>query len=565
MSKFKDTQSINYLLTINNPLKERPLPSPDEIKAMIKIGEGHPDGECHPDNEDDPDNKCHLDGEGSIGSEDCVDGQDNMDSESDTGDDDTNLNGNSSNVNAENVNAENINAATDAKATNTTNDSEATDATTDAKTTDATTDVKTKTIIYNHDTIKSIIKGMSNVSYFCFADEIGGEHNTYHAHVYIHFERRKKQRFSYIKRRFPHARIDKCKGNAQQNRAYVRKEGEKWENSKKKDTSVPGTFYEEGILPINEQGNRTDLDYIYGLIKEGHSDYEILSELPESMRYLGYIERTRQILVAQEMESKERDLTVIYVTGRTNTGKSYKLIKDHGASLFRSTNKRNPFDGFVPHKHVALAFEEFEEDIRLTDMLNYLDPYGLSLPARYSDRVATYEIVYIVSNRSLESLYPHDRTTNRHTYEAFISRIDKVRYHYLDRTYEEFLTQDYLDNRRYRECLEKDKIIYRSLTPKQKADRLKRRERKITLESTVDMSKYAGVPSSSAIVPASYTDMPHIPVDIPQIYDDTPRIPGGIPTIHDNTTPLLEAAFGTGRASPAANLYSNGEDDLDDL
>lgn len=38
-------------------------------------------------------------------------------------------------------------------------------------------------------------------------------------------------------------------------------------------------------------------------------------------------------------------------------------------------------------------------------MLNYLDIYPLMLPARYGDKVACYETVYIVSNWSLEQQY----------------------------------------------------------------------------------------------------------------------------------------------------------------
>ena len=449
MSKPKDTTSIKYLLTINNPLKKRALTRMDEPEDVMT-------------------NDSHLDNKSDSGTEHHANDESDGDSVNDT---------------------------------------------------DGTSD-SISTITYDPETIKLIIEAMSDVEYYCFMEEVGGEQNTHHVHIYIHFRQGKKKRFSYIKRRFPHARIDKCRATAQQNRDYIRKEGEKWENSKKKNTSIPGTFFEAGTLPVNEQGKRTDLEYLYDLIQEGYTDYEILSEVPESMKFLSHIERTRQILVAQDMEGKERDLLVIYVTGQTNSGKSYKLVQDNGTSLFRSTNKKNPFDGFVPYKHSALAFEEFDESIKLTDMLNYLDSYGLALPARYSDKIATFETVYIVSNRSLELLYSDERYFNRSTYEAFISRIDKVRYHYIDRTFEEFLTLDYLQNKRYRECFAKDEIIYRSLTPKQKADRLKRRKKEITIESTVDMSKYGYEPPTP-------TTVVEPPAGIPQIY-------GEIPTIFDN-------------------------------
>lgn len=44
-------------------------------------------------------------------------------------------------------------------------------------------------------------------------------------------------------------------------------------------------------------------------------------------------------------------------------------------------------------------------------MLNYLDIYPIQLPSRYYNKVACYNIVYIVSNWKLEEEYM-DRTVN---------------------------------------------------------------------------------------------------------------------------------------------------------
>ena len=50
------------------------------------------------------------------------------------------------------------------------------------------------------------------------------------------------------------------------------------------------------------------------------------------------------------------------------------------------------FEGY--HGQEVLVFEEFSGQIPIEDMLNYLDIYPLSLPARYNDKTACYTKVY---------------------------------------------------------------------------------------------------------------------------------------------------------------------------
>ena len=73
-------------------------------------------------------------------------------------------------------------------------------------------------------------------------------------------------------------------------------------------------------------------------------------------------------------------------------------------------------------------FEEFRSSLPIGDMLNYLDIYPVMLPARYSNKVATYNRVYIVSNWSLEQQYGNVKSDKEQlpTYNAFLRRIHKV-------------------------------------------------------------------------------------------------------------------------------------------
>jgi hypothetical protein len=59
-------------------------------------------------------------------------------------------------------------------------------------------------------------------------------------------------------------------------------------------------------------------------------------------------------------------------------------------------------------------------------MLNYLDIYPLRLPARYSDRVAAYTKVYIISNISLLEQYKKLIYNHPLDFQAFLRRIHEV-------------------------------------------------------------------------------------------------------------------------------------------
>ena len=97
-------------------------------------------------------------------------------------------------------------------------------------------------------------------------------------------------------------------------------------------------------------------------------------------------------------------------------------------SIYRVTNYRATrgisFDGY--HGQDVLVFEEFSSQIPIEDMLNYLDIYPLTLPARYTDRIACYTKVYITSNIPLEEQYRDIQRVQMETWRAFLRRITNV-------------------------------------------------------------------------------------------------------------------------------------------
>ena len=74
-------------------------------------------------------------------------------------------------------------------------------------------------------------------------DEIA---NAPHTHLYVQFKH--PIYFNHMKEVFPSAHIEEAQGTAEENRAYIRKEG-KWQDTEKEATNLKETFEEWGNMP----------------------------------------------------------------------------------------------------------------------------------------------------------------------------------------------------------------------------------------------------------------------------------------------------------------------------
>ena len=275
----------------------------------------------------------------------------------------------------------------------------------------------------DHDEIKRRLDSLKSLRYYCMADEIGLETGTPHTHVFILCS--SVVRFSRIKKLFPEAHIDQSLGTAQQNRDYVAKQ-EKWAEDPKSDTSVAGTFEESGELPEEPgQGARTDIAEIYTLIQEGYSNAEIMAKNPDFAGRITYMDKIRQEILTEKYRTTFRQVSVTYIWGPTETGKTRGVMETEGyENVYRVTDYQHPFDGYA--NQPVLLLDEFRSSLTLGDMLNYLDGYPLALPARYANRQACYERVYMISNIDLKKQYFQAQNSEPATWRAFLRRIHKV-------------------------------------------------------------------------------------------------------------------------------------------
>lgn len=274
---------------------------------------------------------------------------------------------------------------------------------------------------FTHDEIKQRLDNLK-LDYWCMCDEIG-EKGTFHTHVFIYIDR--TIRFKRLKKEFPPAHIDYRNQPCAVNRNYLLKGG-KLAETEKALTSIEGSFEEWGYCPEEKQGKRTDIEFLVDSIKKGMTNYEIIEQYPKLASKIDTMNQIRTIYQEKDNGEKYRDVKCIYQYGKTGTGKSRSIIEQYGfRSVYRITDYKHPFDGYKGEE--VIVFEEFYDYcIPISDMLNYLDIYPLTLPSRYYNKQACFTKVYINSNVSLEDQYKRIQKDYPQTWQAFLRRIDKV-------------------------------------------------------------------------------------------------------------------------------------------
>lgn len=268
------------------------------------------------------------------------------------------------------------------------------------------------------------------------ADEIGAA-GTFHTHVFLYSL--SPIRFSTVKSRFPTAHIEKAYGSARENKDYILKSG-KWADTEKAETSIKDSFFEWGRLPAEKEEKAPQMYRLLENLRDGKTTTEIIDETPNFAFRVRDIDTLRQTLLAERYAAENRTLEVWYLYGATGTGKTRGIYERHDPrQIYRMTNYRSgrgiSFDGYTGQD--VLVFEEFHSQIPIEDMLNFLDVYPLSLPARYSDKIACYTKVYITSNLPLNRQYPEAQWNRPETWRAFLRRIHRVLEYRVDGTIHE--------------------------------------------------------------------------------------------------------------------------------
>lgn len=166
-------------------------------------------------------------------------------------------------------------------------------------------------------------------------------------------------------------------------------------------------------------------------INAGFTEYELMKKYFSS--YLRYSTGIAKAIFQRDIHEKLnvwKDVTVTYIHGPTGSGKTRMVIEmaEKPSDVYRVTSysdkqtTRYPFDAYQGQD--IILFEEFRSNLKLEDMLIYLDGYHCTLPCRYADKISNFTKVYIATNIPLSEQYPNVQANHPESYDALKRRID---------------------------------------------------------------------------------------------------------------------------------------------
>ena len=127
-----------------------------------------------------------------------------------------------------------------------------------------------------------------------------------------------------------------------------------------------------------------------------------------------------------KVQGRERDMQVVYITGKARTGKSYlakKLAKQAGYSVYETSNGKNPFDDYMGQDAVIVddiraSDFKFNEFLKITD--NHM---SAMVSARYHNIDLNCKCMYLTSVVPLSEFYENLRKENDEASEQIKGRI----------------------------------------------------------------------------------------------------------------------------------------------
>lgn len=273
----------------------------------------------------------------------------------------------------------------------------------------------------DHKHIREIISTrLTTCTYVAMVDEKG---STFHTHLFICCSSR--VRFSTLKKCFPEAHIEEARGTVAENISYLKKDGKWKDDEKKQEQVIPGTFEEWGVRPKGKGRNPT-MTELYQMIKDGMTNAEILEENQDYILQIDKLDKVRAAILTDQFKNTRRlDLKVIYVYGVTGSFKTRHVLDRYGdANVAKINDYTHPFDNYSCQP--VLCLDEFRSSLPISNMLQYCDVYPVELPARYVNKIACYNYVFILSNWRLEDQYREVQEKHPETWRAFLRRISYI-------------------------------------------------------------------------------------------------------------------------------------------
>lgn len=184
----------------------------------------------------------------------------------------------------------------------------------------------------------------------------------------------------------PH--LEPAKGSPSQNRTYCTKE----------ETRLAGPW-EYGDIPVS-QGHRSDLDKACDMIKSGASLVSVATESPAL--WVKYNRGLQSLSHTVNPSPKWRTIITTVLWGSTGVGKT-RTAYESCADPYFVVMPGTWWDGY--DRQDTIIFDDFYGQIRLADMLRWLDGYPVQLPVKGGFTWSNWTKVYITSNAHPDDWY----------------------------------------------------------------------------------------------------------------------------------------------------------------
>lgn len=237
-----------------------------------------------------------------------------------------------------------------------------------------------------------LVKKLGNYTYIGQMEK-GADSGYLHWQIYI--EHKTPIRFSTLKKKFPKAHLEVRHNTKKACYDYVTKS----------KTAIQGTRVENGKIEIEEtESAKVTVEMAVDLMKRGSRYKDIIVEYPSLWRSMAYLKEVQGYLDENEYSTKKRDMKVYYIHGAPGTGKTHSVYEEHGFDqVYKVSNYINPYDQY--NGQSVLLLDEFYDSIQFDALLNVIDVWPFQMRARYGDKWAAYDTVYIVSNRPLKDQF----------------------------------------------------------------------------------------------------------------------------------------------------------------
>ena len=237
-----------------------------------------------------------------------------------------------------------------------------------------------------------------------------GKH-TPHGHIAVYYP--PQTHGGHLQKIFPMAALQNCNASILSVRQYLLKDPTgKWyqthpEKFGEKLPDAEANFWEWGLLPDGKRKTpdsptaKTLGEDVLQAIGDGKSDAEIMTLYPTIWNRSGELRKIRFLIMSQKFRPVYRDLNCIYIEANFPPKQIYKLFS-HTPDTYVVSDYTHPWDSYCAEKTVVLT--EYLGQFPWQDMRRLLSGNYCTLPARFSDAVACYENIIIISPLRIDDL-----------------------------------------------------------------------------------------------------------------------------------------------------------------